>query len=426
MKYSEMTESGLSSICRSLLSEYENIKKQGLSLDMSRGKPSPEQVSLSDGILTVLKTGEDCKSSGGADMRNYGLLAGCEDARSLFGELCGVAPAQVIVGGSSSLNMMYDTVARAMFFGVGGHKAWKELERVKFLCPCPGYDRHFAICAAFGIEMINIGMTESGPDMDEVERLVSSDESIKGIWCVPKFSNPTGVIYSDETIARFARLRPAAKDFRIFWDNAYIVHDFGKIQEIPNIFDLTRGTENEDIAYMFVSTSKITYPGAGVAAMISSEKNIADTLSHMTVQSISYDKINQLRHAKYFGTAENLKKHMSLHAKVLKRKFDIVLSAFENNLSGLGIAEWTKPEGGYFISLDVLPGTAKRVWQLCKEAGVTLTNVGATFPYGIDPEDKNLRIAPSYPSDADLSRATEVLCLCVKLAAAEKLARGNI
>ncbi len=426
MKYSEMTESGLSSLCGSLLSEYENIKKQGLSLDMSRGKPSPEQVGISDGILTVLKTGEDCKSSGGADMRNYGLLAGCEDARRLFGELCGVAPAQVIVGGSSSLNMMYDTVARAMFFGVGGHTAWKELEKVKFLCPCPGYDRHFAICAAFGIEMINIRMTESGPDMDEVERLVSSDESIKGIWCVPKFSNPTGVIYSDETIARFARLRPAAKDFRIFWDNAYIVHDFGKIQEIPNIFDLTRGTENEDIAYMFVSTSKITYPGAGVAAMISSEKNIADTLPLLGVQNISYDKINQLRHAKYFGTAEVLRKHMALHAAVLKRKFDIVLSAFSTELSGLGIAEWTEPNGGYFISLDVLPGTAKRVWQLCKEAGVTLTNVGATFPYGIDPEDKNLRIAPSYPSDADLSRATEVLCLCVKLAAAEKLARGNI
>lgn len=426
MKYSEMTESGLSSICRSLLSEYENIKAQGLSLDMSRGKPSPEQVSISDGILTVLKTGEDCKSSGGADMRNYGLLAGCEDARRLFGELCGVAPAQVIVGGSSSLNMMYDTVARAMFFGVGGHTAWKNLEKVKFLCPCPGYDRHFAICAAFGIEMINIGMTESGPDMDEVERLVSSDESIKGIWCVPKFSNPTGVIYSDETIARFARLRPAAKDFRIFWDNAYIVHDFGKIQEIPNIFDLTRGTENEDIAYMFISTSKITYPGAGVAAMISSEKNIADTLPLLGVQNISYDKINQLRHAKYFGTAEALRKQMALHAAVLKRKFDIVLSAFSAELSGLGIAEWTEPKGGYFISLDVLPGTARRVWQLCKGAGVTLTNVGATFPYGIDPEDTNLRIAPSYPSDADLSRATEVLCLCVKLAAAEKLARGNI
>lgn len=426
MKYSEMTESGLSSLCGSLLSEYENIKKQGLSLDMSRGKPSPEQVSISDGILTVLKTGEDCRSSGGTDMRNYGLLAGCEDARRLFGELCGVAPAQVIVGGSSSLNMMYDTVARAMFFGVGGHTAWKNLEKVKFLCPCPGYDRHFAICAAFGIEMINIGMTESGPDMDEVERLVSSDESIKGIWCVPKFSNPTGVIYSDETIARFARLRPAAKDFRIFWDNAYIVHDFGKIQEIPNIFDLTRGTENEDIAYMFVSTSKITYPGAGVAAMISSEKNIADTLPLLGVQNISYDKINQLRHAKYFGTAEALRKYMALHAAVLKRKFDIVLSAFSAELSGLGIAEWTEPKGGYFISLDVLPGTARRVWQLCKGAGVTLTNVGATFPYGIDPEDTNLRIAPSYPSDADLSRATEVLCLCVKLAAAEKLARGNI
>ena len=426
MKYSEMTESGLSSICRSLLSEYENIKKQGLSLDMSRGKPSPEQVSISDGILTVLKTGEDCKSSGGADMRNYGLLAGCEDARRLFGELCGVAPAQVIVGGSSSLNMMYDTVARAMFFGVGGHTAWKNLEKVKFLCPCPGYDRHFAICAAFGIEMINVRMTESGPDMDEVERLVSSDESIKGIWCVPKFSNPTGVIYSDETIARFARLRPAAKDFRIFWDNAYIVHDFGKIQEIPNIFDLTRGTENEDIAYMFVSTSKITYPGAGVAAMISSEKNIADTLPLLGVQNISYDKINQLRHAKYFGTAEALRKQMALHAAVLKRKFDIVLSAFSAELSGLGIAEWTEPKGGYFISLDVLPGTARRVWQLCKGAGVTLTNVGATVPYGIDPEDTNRRIAPSYPSDADLSRATEVLCRCVKLAAAEKLARGNI
>ena len=421
MQYSAMTESELSDIYKKLLSEYEDIKKLGLKLDMSRGKPSPEQLDLSSGILTALKTANDCKNESGVDMRNYGFLAGADDARRLFGELCSVPSSQVIAGGSSSLNMMYDTVVRAMLFGVCGSAAWKDLEKVKFLCPCPGYDRHFAICEALGIEMINIEMKDDGPDMDEVERLVSSDESIKGIWCVPKFSNPTGIVYSEETIRRFAELRPAAKDFRIFWDNAYFIHDFGEIRDIPDIFSLTKGTPNEDIVYMFVSTSKITYPGAGVAAMISSEKNIADTLSHMGVQCISYDKINQIRHVKFFGTAENVRKHMALHAKILKKKFDMVLSAFSRELSGLGIAEWTKPEGGYFISLDVLSGTAKRVWQLCKDAGVTLTGAGATFPYGIDPQDKNLRIAPSYPTEEELSRATDVLCLCVKLAAAEKL-----
>lgn len=418
-----MTESELSALCGKLLSEYEEVKKLGLKLDMSRGKPSPQQLDLSSGILTALKTADDCKTESGSDMRNYGFLAGADDARRLFGELCGVDFSHVIAGGSSSLNMMYDTVARAVFFGICGEKPWKDQGKIKFLCPCPGYDRHFAICEAFGIEMINIKMKNDGPDMDEVERLVSSDESIKGIWCVPKFSNPTGIIYSDETIRRFACLHPAAKDFRVFWDNAYFIHDFGKIREIPNIFDLTKGTENEDLVYMFVSTSKITYPGAGVAAMIASERNISDTLSHMGVQCISYDKINQMRHVKFFGTAENVRNHMALHAEILKKKFDIVLSAFSRELSGLGIAEWTKPEGGYFISLDAVPGTAKRVWQLCRGAGVTLTSAGATFPYGIDPQDKNLRIAPSYPTENELSRATDVLCLCVKLAAAEKLCK---
>lgn len=417
-----MTRPALSAEFAELSAEYEKIKAEGLSLDMSRGKPASAQIDCSDGILTVLKTGADCRTAAGADARNYGMLAGIPEARELFGSLCGVPSDCVIVGGNSSLTMMYDAMVRAMLFGVAKDKTpWIKQDGIKFLCPCPGYDRHFAICQELCIEMINIPMTDSGPDMDMTERLVASDEKIKGIWCVPKYSNPTGATYSDDTVKRFAALSPKADDFRIFWDNAYIVHDFGVPDGLLNIFDLTRGTKNEDIVYMFTSTSKITYPGAGVAVMASSKSNTEHALLHMGKQSISYDKINQLRHVKFFGTAENLKKHMRAHAAVLKPKFDMVEKAFESELSGLDIAKWTDPRGGYFISLDVLPGTAKRVWELCKNAGVTLTSVGATLPYGKDPSDTNLRIAPSYPTESELASAARVLCVCVKLASAEKL-----
>lgn len=417
-----MTKNELSETLGKLRGEYEQIKSRGLSLDMSRGKPSSEQIDCSDAILRVLLTSDDCRTENGTDARNYGILPGIPEARKLFAELCGVGADNVIVGGNSSLTMMYDTMTRAMLFGTAdGKTPWIKQGEVKFLCPCPGYDRHFAICETLGIKMINIPMTESGPDMDMVEKLVSSDALIKGIWCVPKYSNPTGVTYSEETVRRFAALRPKADDFRIFWDNAYIVHDFSNPDKLTDIFGLIRGTENEDILYMFTSTSKMTFPGAGVAAFVSSEKNVKHALRLMGAQSISYDKINQLRHVKFFGTAENVKAHMKRHAAVLEPKFDIVKSAFGRELGGLGIAKWTDPNGGYFISLDVLPGTAKRVWTLCCEAGVKLTNVGATFPYGKDPLDENLRIAPSYPTEDDLRSATEVLCVCVKLAAAEKL-----
>lgn len=420
--YCESTRSELTETLGKLRGEYEAIKTRGLSLDMSRGKPSSEQIDCSDAILRVLQTSADCRTENGADARNYGILPGIPEARKLFADLCGVRSDNVIVGGNSSLTMMYDTMTRAMLFGVAeGKTPWIKQGEVKFLCPCPGYDRHFAICETLGIKMINIPMTETGPDMDLVEKLVADDASIKGIWCVPKYSNPTGVTYSDETVRRFAALRTKADDFRIFWDNAYIVHDFSNPDELTDIFKLIGGTENEDIVYMFTSTSKMTFPGAGVAAFVSSEKNVKHALKLMGAQSISYDKINQLRHVKFFGTAENVKAHMKRHAAVLEPKFDIVKTAFKREFGGLGIAKWTDPNGGYFISLDVLPGTAKRVWTLCCEAGVKLTNVGATFPYGKDSLDMNLRIAPSYPTEDDLRVATEVLCVCVKLAAAEKL-----
>lgn len=419
-KFCEMNKAELETELGGLNAEYEKIKSAGLKLDMSRGKPSPDQIDCSDGILTVLKTKADCRTAAGADARNYGMLAGIPEARSLFAELCGVLPENVIVGGNSSLTLMYDAVVRAMLFGAAeGKTPWINQGKIKFLCPCPGYDRHFAICQDLGIEMINIPMTETGPDMDMIERLLASDEKIKGIWCVPKYSNPTGVTYDDKTVLRFAHLSPKAEDFRIFWDNAYIVHDFGDPDRLINIFDEIRGTKNENLVYMFTSTSKITYPGAGVAVMVSSKQNVDFALLHMGKQSISYDKINQLRHVKYFGTAENMRGHMKAHAAVLKPKFDSVLEAFEARLGNCS-ARWTTPHGGYFISLDVLSGTAKRVFELCKNAGVTLTNVGATFPYGIDAGDENLRIAPSYPTAEELKAATQTLCVCVKLAEAEK------
>lgn len=417
-----MSKAELEAELSALHTQYESECARGLSLDMSRGKPSPEQLDLSNGLLTILD-GEEARAENGFDVRNYGVLQGIPEARRLIAELCGVEPDNVIIGGTASLEVMYNALMRAATFGVAdGKTPWGRQGKIKFLCPAPGYDRHFGMCEDLGIEMINIKMTDDGPDMDEVERLVKSDASIKGIWCVPKYSNPDGITYSEKTVRRIAALEPAADDFRVFWDNAYIVHDHGEVcDKLINIFDLTRGTKNEDLVYMFVSTAKITFPGSGISAFISSKNNVDHALSHMKYQTISYDKINQLRHVKFLRDADGVREHMKRHAAILRPKFDIVTDALGGELHGLDVAKWREPNGGYFVSLYAMKGTAKHVFQLCKNAGVTLTTVGATYPYGVDPDDSNIRIAPSYPSESDLKNAAHILCLCVKIAAAEKL-----
>ena len=405
--------------------QYEDIRKMGLSLDMSRGKPSPVQLGFSDEMLRVISCGNDCFTEEGVDTRNYGLPGGVPELSRIFSELLDVKEDEILLGGNSSLTLMYDAVCRAMLFGTGSSTPpWKEKGAVRFLCPAPGYDRHFAISERFGIEMISIRMTGYGPDMDEVEAYVNSDESVKGMWCVPKYSNPTGETYSPETVRRMAALHPAASDFRIFWDMAYALHDIDETPDtLENIFRLIRGTDREDMVIGFFSTSKITYAGAGVAAIISSAANIRHAKAEIAYQTISPDKLNQLRHAKYLKSAENVRMMMKRHAAVLKPKFDTVLETFQKELGGCEFASWTAPHGGYFISLSVLPGTAKRTVELCRGAGVTLTPAGATYPYGKDPEDKNIRIAPSYPDIPELRTAMEVVCTCAKLAAAEAFAR---
>lgn len=421
MQYSQMKKEELSLVFAKLKKEYEEVKAKGLKLDMSRGKPGADQLSLTDGLLTAVSAESGIKAANGLDCRNYGVLEGIPEARELFAGILGVPAKNVIVGGASSLNMMYDEISRAMLFGVaGGDKPWGMQGEIKFLCPVPGYDRHFAICELMGIKMINVPMTADGPDMDVVEEAVSTDESIKGIWCVPKYANPDGCVYSDETVRRFAALKPKAKDFRIFWDNAYAVHDLYGYKPFANIFELAKEYENEDLPLIFTSTSKISHAGSGISALAASDANIAKTKKSMSIQTIGYDKINQLRHARYFGNAENVIKHMEKHAAILRPKFEAVLAAFEKELAPLGIATWSKPTGGYFISLNVEKGCAKRVYELAKDAGVTLTAAGAPFPYGIDPHDENLRIAPSFPPVSELNDAVTVLCLCVKLAVAEK------
>ena len=402
--------------------QYEAFKARGLKLDMSRGKPGSDQLAVSNALLDAVtsRDWEDDASNHSLEYRNYGLLTGIIECKEIFAKLLKVPTKNVIVCGNSSLNMMFDYITQCMLTGSGA-EPWKDQGEIKFLCPCPGYDRHFSICEYYGIKLIPVDMTETGPDMNQVEELVK-DPKVKGMFCVPKYSNPTGVTYTRETVDRIAAMKPAASDFRIIWDNAYIIHDLEENGEkLDNIFDVLKKYGHEDMVIEFTSTSKISFPGAGVAALAASDKNIEMIKSRMSVQTIGYDKLNQYRHVKFYRNIDGIKKHMKLHRKILAPKFKCVVNQFEDKLADLDIATWTDPKGGYFISLDVMPGTAKRVYQLCKECGITLTTAGATFPYGIDPEDKNIRIAPSYPPVDELMIATRILCICVQLAACEKL-----
>ena len=423
MEYAKCGAQELEREYASLKKQYEDEKGKGLSLNMARGKPGKAQLDLSLGMLDVINSGSEFVGADGMDCRNYGILKGIDECRQLFAEILGVEKDSVMVGGSSSLNMMFDTISCMMTKPIAeGCKPWYEVENRKFLCPVPGYDRHFGITGYYGFEMIPVPMTAEGPDMDMIEKLVESDDSIKGIWCVPKYSNPQGITYSDETVRRFAALRPAAKDFRIMWDNAYVIHDLTDTPDtLLNLMDECKKTGNEDMPILFTSTSKITFPGAGVAAMAASENNMKVFTERYNFEVISYDKLNMLRHVKYFGSYQGVLEHMKKHKAVLQPKFEIVLGALEKELAPTATASWTKPNGGYFVSVDVLGGTAKRVVQLCKEAGVVLTGAGATYPCGNDPEDSNIRIAPSFPPNEELEQAMEVFCICAKLAACEKL-----
>lgn len=403
-----------------LTAEYEKLRGLGLKLDMSRGKPARDQLDLCEPMLTVLSH-NDQMQDGKTDVRNYGVLEGIPSCRELFADILQVPVENVIAGGSSSLTMMYDTMLRLWTFGAPGHEPWSKQGKIKWLCPAPGYDRHFAITQQLGIEMIPVPMTETGPDMDMIERLAGEDPAVKGVWCVPKYSNPQGITYSDDTVRRFAAMKTAAPDFRVFWDNAYIVHHLGEEHdELLNIFPEAEKCGTQDRFLEFCSTSKVTFAGAGVAAMAASLDNIAWTKKIMTVQAISPDKVNQLRHVRYFQNVEGLSDHMKKHAAILRPKFDLVLSLLEEKLGGTGAGSWHTPRGGYFISFDALPGCAKRINTLCKEAGVVMTGAGATFPYGQDPQDSNLRIAPSMPPLDELKQAAEVFCTCALLAAVEK------
>lgn len=421
--YMEMSTEELQELRKKLSAEYKGYQNKDLRLDMSRGKPSIEQLDLSMGMMDVLSSEDDLTCEDGTDCRNYGVLTGIREAKELIGDMMEVAPENIIIYGNSSLNVMFDTVSRSMTHGVMGNTPWCKLDKVKFLCPVPGYDRHFAITEYFGIEMINVPMLATGPDMDLIEKLVSEDDAIKGIWCVPKYSNPTGNSYSDETVRRMARLKPAAPDFRIYWDNAYGVHhlyDHDQDHLIEILAECKRAG-NPDMVYKFSSTSKISFPGSGIAAIAASRNNLEDIEKQLKFQTIGHDKVNQLRHVRYFGNIHGMIEHMRLHANVMRPKFEAVVRILTEQLDGLGIASWTNPKGGYFISFDSLDGCAKAIVARCKKAGLVMTGAGATYPYGRDPHDSNIRIAPSYPPLGDLELAMELFALCVKIVSIDKI-----
>ena len=421
--YREMTKEELTGELMELKMLYRHQQTLDMRLDMSRGKPSQEQLDLSMGMMDVLHSGVDLFCEDGTDCRNYGVLTGIHEARVLLGDMMENAPDSIIIYGNSSLNVMYDTVARAVTNGIMGNTPWGKLDRVKFLCPVPGYDRHFAITEYFGIEMIPVPMTPTGPDMNIVEKLVSEDDTIKGIWCVPKYANPTGISYSDETVRRFARLKPAATDFRIFWDNAYGVHHLydDKQDYLIEILAECKRAGNPDLVYKIASTSKITFPGSGIAALATSPNNMEDILDQLQHQTIGHDKVNQLRHVRFFKDIHGLTEHMKKHAAVIRPKFEATDRILTEELGELGIATWTRPLGGYFMSFDSLPGCAKAIVDRAKKAGLILTPAGATWPYGRDPIDTNIRIAPTYPPLEDLVKAMRLFALCVKIVSLEKL-----
>ena len=421
--YQNLSKEQLLALKSELEASYEEKKALNLQLDMSRGKPSPSQLDVSLGLMDALNSNSVLKSEDGTDCRNYGVLDGIPEAKKLMADMMGTTADHIIIFGNASLTIMYDSISRSYTHGVLGSTPWCKLDKVKFLCPVPGYDRHFAITERFGIEMINVPMSQDGPDMDMVEELVANDDSIKGIWCVPKYSNPQGYCYSDETVRRFANLKPAAKDFRIYWDNAYVIHHLYEDNqvEIPDIISECEKAGNPNLVYEFASTSKVSFPGSGIAAMAASAENLADVKKQMTIQTIGYDKLNQLRHVAYFKNIDGLKAHMKKHADAMRPKFEAVLKVLDEELTGAEIGSWIKPLGGYFISFDAMEGCAKKIVAKCKEAGVTLTNAGATFPYGKDPKDSNIRIAPSFPTPEEMAVATDLFVLCVKLVSVEKL-----
>ena len=422
--YKEMSKEQLLHEKDMLEQKFKEVQNRNLKLDMSRGKPAAAQLNLSNGMMDILNSTSDMVCESGVDCRNYGVMDGIPEARKLLADMSEVPEKNILIYGNSSLNVMFDTVARAMVMGVCGHTPWSKLDKpVKFLCPVPGYDRHFGITEFFGIEMINVPLLPTGPDMDMVEELVSSDPYIKGIWCVPKYSNPTGISYSDETVLRFAHLKPAAPDFRIFWDNAYSIHHlYDDDQDV--ILELLSECEkagNPDLVYKFISTSKVSFPGSGIAAMAASEAKLADARRYMNYQTIGHDKLNQLRHVRFFKDMDGMHEHMRKHAAILRPKFEAVISVLDKELGGLEIGSWSRPKGGYFISFDAMPGCAKAIVAKAKEAGVIMTKAGATYPYGKDPQDSNIRIAPSFPTPEELAAAAEVFVLSVKLVSIDKI-----
>lgn len=426
MQYSEMSKEELLTLQAELNQQYAEAKAKGLNLDMSRGKPSATQLNVSLDLLDAINASSDLKAENGTDCRNYGVLDGIPEAKKLMADMMGTTPEHIIVYGNASLNIMYDQVSRAYTHGILGNTPWGRLDKVKFLCPVPGYDRHFAITEHFGIEMINVPMTATGPDMDLVEKLVSEDPAIKGIWCVPKYSNPQGITYSDETVYRFANLKPAAEDFRIFWDNAYCVHHLyeDKQDYLLEILMECKKAGNQDMVYKFSSTSKISFPGSGIAAIAASDANLADIRNMMKVQTIGHDKVNQLRHVRFFKDIHGIVEHMKKHADIMRPKFETVINTLERELGGLEIGSWIAPRGGYFISFDAMEGCAKAIVAKAKEAGLVMTGAGATFPYGKDPKDSNIRIAPSYPTPEELAVAAEIFVLSVKLVSIDKLLKN--